>query len=85
MAADGGIDGDEYVQSQIDDTPEVRALRARLHELREEHRALDSAIAALISQAGADAIQVARLKKRKLALRDQISWVEDQLRPDIIA
>jgi hypothetical protein len=85
MAADDGIDGDDVVHSQIDDTPAVRALRIRLHELREEHRALDSAIAALMAQTGSDAIQVARLKKRKLALRDQITWVEDQLRPDIIA
>jgi hypothetical protein len=85
MAADGGLDGEDFEQSRIDDSPEVRSLRQRLHELREEHRALDAAIAALISQAGADGIQVARLKKRKLALRDQISWIEDQLRPDIIA
>jgi hypothetical protein len=85
MAADGGFDGEDFEQSQIDDSPEVRSLRQRLHELREEHRALDSAIAALIDQVGADGIQVARLKKRKLALKDQVAWIEDQLRPDIIA
>jgi hypothetical protein len=85
MTADGGYDGEDVETNRIEDSHEVRQMRARLHELREEHRALDAAIEALIFQAGMDAIQVARLKKRKLALRDQISWVEDQLRPDIIA
>ena len=85
MAADGGYDGEDVETNRFDDSPEVRQLRARLHELREEHRALDAAIEALSFQSGADAIQVARLKKRKLALRDQMAWVEDQLRPDIIA
>jgi hypothetical protein len=66
-------------------TPEVRALRARLIELREEHRALDSAIFAMQEQTTGDALQMARLKKRKLVLRDQIQWIEDRLTPDIIA
>jgi hypothetical protein len=68
----------------IQDTPEQRALKTRLDELREEHRALDAAIAALADQAH-DAVQLARLKKRKLALKDQIQWIEDRLTPDIIA
>ena len=67
------------------DTPEMRGLRARLNELREEHRALDSAIFALQEQSGGDALQLARLNKRKLVLRDQIQWIEDRLTPDIIA
>jgi hypothetical protein len=66
-------------------TPELRALKARLVELREEHRALDTAIFALQEQSGGDALQLARLKKRKLVLRDQIQWIEDRLTPDIIA
>jgi len=74
-------DGEEF---DIADTPEKRALKARLVELREEHRALDSAITALAEQGG-DALQLARLKKRKLVLRDQIQWIEDRLTPDIIA
>ncbi|HVY87071.1 MAG TPA: DUF465 domain-containing protein [Caulobacterales bacterium] len=69
----------------INDTPEKRALKVRLAELREEHRALDSAIGALQGQAGGDALQLARLKKRKLVLKDQIQWIEDRLTPDIIA
>lgn len=69
----------------ISDTPEKRALKQRLRELRDEHRALDSAIMALQDQGGGDALQLARLKKRKLVLRDQIQWIEDRLTPDIIA
>lgn len=68
----------------LDESDEKRTLRLRLAELRDEHRALDAAIVALQTDGG-DALQVARLKKRKLALRDQIVWIEDQLTPDIIA
>lgn len=57
----------------------------RLELLRVEHRDLDSAIAALAVSATADQLQIARLKKRKLKLRDEISFLEDQLIPDIIA
>lgn len=77
-----GADGDGF---SIHDSEETRALKVRLAELREEHRALDAAIAALIGSAGGDALQIARLKKRKLQLKDQIAWVENQLTPDIIA
>jgi hypothetical protein len=59
---------------------------ARLGALRMEHRDLDDAIVALASGGGAvDQLQLARLKKRKLRLRDEISALEDQLVPDIIA
>lgn len=74
-------DGESF---DIQDTADQRALKARLVELREEHRALDAAIFALADQGG-DALQLARLKKRKLALKDQIQWIEDRLTPDIIA
>ena len=50
-----------------------------------EHRDLDAAIDALRASAGQDQLQIARLKKRKLRLRDEISAIEDQLIPDIIA
>ncbi|MGN5374151.1 MAG: DUF465 domain-containing protein [Sphingomonas hengshuiensis] len=60
-------------------------LEHRLGLLRIEHRDLDDAIAALASAAQADQLQLARLKRRKLRLRDEIAAVEDQLIPDIIA
>jgi hypothetical protein len=64
-------------------------LRKRLEMLRTEHRDLDVAIAAL-SETGerngfVDQLQIARLKKRKLQLRDRIAMIEDTLVPDIIA
>lgn len=58
---------------------------AELARLREEHRDLDDAIEALMRIAVGDRLQVQRLKKRKLALRDRITYLEDQLTPDIIA
>lgn len=58
---------------------------ARLEALRTEHRDLDVAIDALISSGGADQLRLARMKKRKLALRDEIAAIESQLIPDIIA
>ncbi|HEV2598568.1 YdcH family protein [Sphingopyxis sp.] len=57
----------------------------RLELLRVEHRDLDAAIIALGDGAVPDQLQIARLKKRKLRLRDEIAWCEDQLVPDIIA
>ena len=57
----------------------------RLELLRVEHRDLDAAIIALGAAAIPDQLQLARLKKRKLRLRDEIAWCEDQLLPDIIA
>ena len=59
-------------------------MRKRLEMLRIEHRDLDVAIDALTSAGGRDQLQVARLKKRKLKLKDQISMLEDYLIPDII-
>lgn len=57
----------------------------RLELLRVEHRDLDAAIAALNAAGATDQLQVARLKKRKLRLRDEIAILEDRLIPDIIA
>lgn len=65
----------------MDDTQ----LAKRLEILRTEHRDLDSAIAALFDTGSTDQLQLARLKKRKLRLRDEIALVEDQMIPDIIA
>jgi hypothetical protein len=64
---------------------EERELREQLARLQQEHRDLDAAIAALASSPASDLIQVQRLKKRKLVLRDKIRLIEDQLTPDIIA
>lgn len=57
----------------------------RVELLRQEHRDLDSAIAALADSGATDQLQLARLKKRKLMLRDEIAALEDALIPDIIA
>ena len=64
---------------------EERELRAQLARLLQEHRDLDAAISALQHSPGSDIIQVQRLKKRKLHLKDRIIFIEDQLTPDIIA
>ncbi len=60
-------------------------LRARLEVLKREHRDLDDAIAALEATGRSDPLSVRRLKKKKLALKDQIAAIEDELFPDIIA
>lgn len=57
----------------------------RLTLLKEEHRDLDGAIGALLVDARPDQLRLARLKKRKLRLRDEIAAIEDALLPDIIA
>ena len=64
---------------------ERAALRAELERRRQEHRDLDSAIEALADIAASDQLQIQRLKKRKLVLRDRIDRIEDALTPDIIA
>jgi hypothetical protein len=60
-------------------------MRKRLEVLRIEHRDLDAAIDALTAAGSGDQLQIARLKKRKLRLKDQIALIEDYLIPDIIA
>jgi hypothetical protein len=77
---------DPGVQSAVAMTQEdERELRLQLARLQQEHRDLDAAISALQHSPGSDLLQVQRLKKRKLFLRDRISYIEDQLTPDIIA
>jgi hypothetical protein len=68
-------------------TPEERAaIVVQIERLRQEHRDLDAAIDALSDAGGAaDRLQLQRLKKRKLLLRDKLVLLEDQLTPDIIA
>lgn len=60
-------------------------LRQKLADLRSEHRDLDDVISRLAEQAPIDQLQMQRLKKRKLSLKDAISRLESQLLPDIIA
>jgi len=60
-------------------------IRGRMDALRQEHRDLDAAIAALADHGVPNQLQLARLKKRKLRLRDEIAMLEDYLLPDIIA
>jgi len=60
-------------------------LETELARLKEEHRDLDGAIDALEQMTAGDQLQIQRLKKRKLALKDRIAYLEDQLTPDIIA
>lgn len=64
---------------------EEQSLRFALAALIEEHRDLDAAIAAMAERGGRDQLQLTRLKKRKLQLKDQIIRIEDQLLPNIIA
>jgi hypothetical protein len=64
---------------------ERAAIQAEIETLRLEHRDLEAAVGALGSVGGIDQIQVQRLKKRKLLVRDRIVFLEDKLTPDIIA
>jgi hypothetical protein len=64
---------------------EDREIRRELAELRQEHRDLDLAIAAMIDSGTVDTIRIQRMKKRKLALKDRIAALEDKRLPDIIA
>lgn len=64
---------------------EVRTLHQRLLELETEHRELDHLIAQLEADGGRDELQVRRLKKRKLQLKDQIAQLQAQLLPDVPA
>ena len=65
--------------------PDERELREQLARLRAEHRDLDNQIMAEAASPLGDQVLIKRLKKRKLALKDRISAIEDQLLPDIIA
>lgn len=60
-------------------------LRIELGVMRQEHRDLDAAIAALSMSVAPDMLTMQRLKRKKLALKDQIARIEDRLTPDIIA
>jgi hypothetical protein len=61
------------------------ALEARLADLRQDHADLDAAVQALSATPLPDMLLIARLKRKKLKLKDEIAGIEDQLNPDIIA
>jgi hypothetical protein len=61
------------------------SLLRKLHELRSEHRDLDTVIARLAEQGPSDQLHLQRLKKRKLILKDEVGWLESRLIPDNIA
>lgn len=67
------------------DDPLFEEIRRQIAELQSAHRDLDDVIARLAESSTTDMLQVQRLKKRKLALKDQMARLESQLLPDIIA
>ncbi len=85
----------DYIAAQADDleptvrelpiSGEVVAMRNQAALLRQEHKDLDESIRALEAVPMPDQILIARLKRKKLAVRDRISTLEDKIRPDIIA
>ncbi len=79
----GGIGPDTHRRAM--NSEEERQLSAELERLKQEHRDLDAAIEAMLSAPSYDRLQIQRLKKRKLQLKDQINRIEDQLFPEIIA
>ncbi len=68
----------------VADLDEDQALRL-LQELRAQHRALDEEVAMLTAESMPDQLKLMRLKRQKLALKDRISRLEDEIHPDIIA
>ena len=69
----------------MNDDLSEEALQARLVELRQDHADLDAAIQAIAQAPLPDMLLIARLKRKKLALKDEMTRIEDQLNPDIIA
>jgi len=71
-----------HIPAEMD---QVDVLKVKVEVLRRQHRDLDEAIHALQERGSADMLTVRRLKKQKLALKDQISQLQDRILPDIIA
>ena len=69
----------------MNDDLSYAALEARLTELRQDHADLDAAVQAISATPMPDMLLIARLKRKKLALKDEMTRIEDQLTPDIIA
>ena len=64
---------------------DIEALKSKLAELRTEHRELDDEITRMTDDGSTNQLQIQRMKRRKLALKDQIAQIENKLLPDIIA
>jgi hypothetical protein len=75
----------QRIGARMSDTPVRHEIDTRLSTLRAAHRALDERIAQLIGEGFDDALELQRLKKQKLALRDRITYLERARIPDIIA
>jgi hypothetical protein len=75
----------EGIGAKLMDTLHEVQLRSKLHNLYQEHRDLDEAIAAFEDSGKADPMQLQRLKKMKLGIKDKILQIENLLIPDIIA
>lgn len=71
--------------AEVSNEPSEAELEVLLKNLRAEHRSIDTEIRALIETGVADMLKVRRMKKIKLSLKDQITFIENQLTPDIIA
>jgi hypothetical protein len=84
--AGGNVDALRHASKEFDTlcTPELLDLRSILERLKAEHRDLDAALEALTGISNLDLLQLQRLKKRKLMLRDRITSIEEQLVPDTI-
>lgn len=72
-------------EPEVSNEPSEAELEELLSNLRTEHRRIDNEIKALIETGVADMLKVRRMKKIKLSLKDQITFIENQLTPDIIA
>ncbi len=81
----GGIVNTLRAGRSMETVETIVAIERRIIELKQEHRDLDQAIGVLVATPVHDELQLKRLKKRKLLLKDQISFLEAQLTPDIPA
>jgi hypothetical protein len=77
--------GNHHGTFEVNETADREGLERQLEELKSEHRDLDEVIARIAEEAPFDQLQIQRLKKRKLQLRDQLAKIESLLLPDIIA
>jgi hypothetical protein len=80
-----GVHGADRMSNEPSEPLDAEAIKAKLAALKSEHRDLDEVIDRLLEKPPFDQLQLQRLKKRKLGLKDQIIKLESKLIPDIIA